>query len=131
LDDWVVHSLYKAWEENPLLKNEIEQNYKYIASLGKQIESDSLVVGSLVNIKDNLRMQIEEKDMQIQRYATMYNMSIKSINESNVLIEKLELEVKQLKRKSVFENIISFGFGPLKLKYLVPGAAGYLLATKI
>lgn len=131
LDHWIVHDLYKNKEENGLLKNEVRAYYSFSDSLKAEITVLGEYISSLEETVDKKNASIASFRNEIKLTNDLYNNALNKLSASEKLANERKKEIIELKRKGVFEKILSFGWGPFRLKYIVPFATGYYLASNI
>ncbi len=88
-------ALLKAWEENPILKNEIEDLKGQVRNLDEQLK----VKDALLEIAEQRRqLQVERADFYVKMYEVQEKLT-KQYAEAN---DKLQ---KQIERKSLWEKV--------------------------
>jgi hypothetical protein len=131
LDHWVVHDLYRNKEENGLLKNEVRMYYTFSDSLRAEINALGDYIFSLEQTIQKKDENINGLKSEIKLSNDLYNNSLSKLTASEQLNEERKKEIIELRRKSWVDKVLDFGWGPFKLKFLIPGAAGYFIGTNI
>ena len=127
LDEWIVHDLYRNKEENYLLRDEVRFHYTLLDSLKSEIALKGSYANNLETTIEALKLDTSNLSRQLDIKNGLYGTALSEISNRDVLIKEQKTEINELKRKGWVDKILDFGWGPFKLKFIVPFGTGYWL----
>lgn len=125
--EWETQQIARDLEEKTKLIQEVEILYKVKDSLSIDrkyfILKDSLLTEKLSLMEKNSKFQ----EFAIDNLQTQVNNLVQHSGNADKTIKNLNQELLACKRKTWFDKVTNFGWGPFRVKYIVIGLAGYYI----